>query len=50
MRNVGIVLLALVIGAAVLAPSLAPNHPDRRFPDLIYAPPTPGRLFGRSSS
>ena len=46
MRNVGIVLLALVIGAAVLAPWLAPNDPDRRFPELIYAPPTSVRLFG----
>lgn len=46
MRNVGIVLLSLVIGAVVFAPWLAPNDPDRRFPDLIYAPPTRVHFFG----
>ena len=46
MREAGVVLLCLVIGAAILAPWLAPNDPDRRFPDLIYAPPTPVHLFG----
>ena len=46
MRSVGIVLLALVIGASVLAPWLAPNDPDRRFPDLIYAPPSRVHFFG----
>jgi peptide/nickel transport system permease protein len=45
-RKAGIVLLSLVIGASVLAPWLAPNDPDRRFPDLIYAPPTRVHLFG----
>ena len=46
MRKAGIVLLCIVIGAAILAPWLAPNDPDRRFPDLIYAPPTAVHLFG----
>jgi peptide/nickel transport system permease protein len=45
-RKAGIVLLSLVIGAAILAPWLAPNDPNRRFPDLIYAPPTAVHLFG----
>ena len=46
MRTAGIVLLCIVIGAVVFAPWLAPNDPDRRFPDLIYAPPTAVHLFG----
>ncbi len=46
MRKAGVVLMCLVIGAAVLAPWLAPNDPDRRFPDLTYAPPTRVHLFG----
>ena len=46
MRKAGSVLLCIVIGAAILAPWLAPNDPDRRFPDLIYAPPTAVHLFG----
>jgi len=45
-RKAGIVLLCVVIGAAILAPWLAPNDPDRRFPDLIYAPPARVHLFG----
>jgi peptide/nickel transport system permease protein len=45
-RQVGIVLLWVVIGTAILAPWLAPNDPNRRFPDLIYAPPTSVHLFG----
>ena len=45
-RKAGIVLLSLVIGAAILAPWLAPNDPDRRFPDLIYAPPARVHMFG----
>jgi len=33
-------MLALVVVATVAAPWLAPNAPDDRFPDLLYAPPT----------
>jgi peptide/nickel transport system permease protein len=33
-------LLALIAAAALAAPWLAPHPPDRRFPDLLYAPPT----------
>lgn len=40
MRQVGRVLLALVIAVAAAAPWLAPNPPDRRFADSLYAPPT----------
>lgn len=40
MRAAGAVLLAVVIGVAALAPWLAPNPPDRRFSELLYAPPT----------
>ena len=50
MRKAGIVLLCVVIGAAILAPWLAPNDPDRRFPDLIYAPPTAAPVRRRRRS
>lgn len=45
MTRVGIALLACVCAGALLAPWLAPNPPGRRFTDLLYAPPTPVRLF-----
>ena len=48
MRTAGIVLLSVVIGAAILAPWLAPNDPNRRFSELIYAPPTDVHLFGEA--
>lgn len=34
-------LLVLIALAALAAPWLAPNPPNRRFDDLLYAPPTP---------
>jgi peptide/nickel transport system permease protein len=40
MRTAGQFLLAFVVLVAVAAPWLAPNSPDQRFPDLLYAPPT----------
>jgi peptide/nickel transport system permease protein len=46
MRSAGQLLLALVLLVAAAAPWLAPHAPDRRFPDLLYAPPTPVHLFG----
>ena len=49
-REAGIVLLCAVIGAVILAPWLAPNDPNRRFPDLIYAPPTRVHLFGETGA
>jgi peptide/nickel transport system permease protein len=39
-RRAGIALLAAVAVAAAMAPWLAPNPPDRTFPDLVHAPPT----------
>jgi len=45
MRRAGWVLLALVALAAAGAPWLAPNPPDVRFDDLLYAPPTPVRVL-----
>jgi peptide/nickel transport system permease protein len=50
MRQVGIAVLCVVIGAAIAAPWLAPNDPDTRFPNLIYAPPTPVHLFGNAGA
>ena len=50
MRTTGLVLLALVIAASLAAPLLAPNDPNRRFPDLQYAPPTPVHVFGEGST
>jgi peptide/nickel transport system permease protein len=40
MRTAGAVLLGLILLAAFLAPWLAPNPPNDRFADLLYAPPT----------
>ncbi len=40
MRTAGAVLLGLIVFAACAAPWLAPNPPNRRFTDLLYAPPT----------
>ena len=40
MRIAGAVLLGIIVLAACAAPWLAPNPPNRRFADLLYAPPT----------
>jgi peptide/nickel transport system permease protein len=40
MRTAGASLLAVIVLSALLAPWLSPNSPDRRFTDLLYAPPT----------
>ena len=45
MKRAGVVLLVLVAFAAAAAPWLAPNLPERRFPDLINAPPTRVRVW-----
>ena len=45
MKLAGRLLLGLVVLVAVAAPWLAPNPPDRRFADSLYAPPTPVRLL-----
>jgi len=39
-RRYGAALVIAVAAAALCAPWLAPNAPDRRFDDLLYAPPT----------
>jgi peptide/nickel transport system permease protein len=39
MKRAGQVLLIVVALAAIAAPFLAPNDPDRSFPDRLYAPP-----------
>jgi len=38
-------LLVLIALAALAAPWLAPNPPNRRFDNLLYAPPTPVHIF-----
>ncbi|HXH24904.1 MAG TPA: ABC transporter permease [Vicinamibacterales bacterium] len=48
MKPVGVILLLLVAAVAAAAPWIAPNPPTRRFPELLYAPPTPIHLFGPS--
>lgn len=40
MRRAGALLLTIVAAAAIAAPWLAPNPPNRRFNDLLLAPPT----------
>jgi peptide/nickel transport system permease protein len=39
-KQAGAALLVLVAAAALAAPWLAPNDPNRRFDHLLYAPPT----------
>ena len=50
MRRAGLVLLGLLLFGALAAPWLAPNSPDRRFTDLVHAPPTRVVLFDAASS
>jgi len=45
MRRAAWALLVLVAIAALAAPWLAPNPPNQRFDDLLYAPPTPIHIF-----
>ncbi len=45
MKRAGAGLLLLLTAGALLAPWLSPNPPNRRFTDLLYAPPTPIRVF-----
>jgi peptide/nickel transport system permease protein len=40
MRRAGLILLACVAIVAAAAPWLAPNPPDQRFDNFLYAPPT----------
>lgn len=47
MKRAGHLLLLLVVFVAIAAPWLAPNPPERRFPDLLYAPPTVVHLPGQ---
>lgn len=47
-KRVGSGVLLVVVVCALGAPWLAPNAPDRRFADLLYAPPTPVHLSGAS--
>jgi peptide/nickel transport system permease protein len=44
-RQLGLTMLFLVALVAFGAPWLAPNPPDRRFDDLLYAPPTTVHFF-----
>jgi peptide/nickel transport system permease protein len=44
-RRTGIALLAAVAIVTALAPWVAPNPPDRVFPNLLHAPPTRVRLW-----
>ena len=45
MKRAGAICLFAVIAASALAPWLAPNDPNARFNDLLYAPPTRVYLF-----
>ena len=48
MRRAGLILLLLVAAVAAAAPWLAPNAPDQRFDDLLFAPPTKIYMFGKN--
>ena len=50
MRPAGLALLLVVILAAAAAPWIAPNDPNVRFRDLMYAPPTEMHLFGENAT
>ena len=45
MRRAGLTLLLLLVSSVMAAPLLAPNAPDQRFGDLLYAPPTPVHIW-----
>ena len=45
MRRTGAVLIGLTAILALFAPWLSPNPPDRRFTELLYAPPTTVHVF-----
>jgi len=40
LKPLGVALLVVIAMCTLFAPWLAPNPPDRRFTDLLYAPPT----------
>jgi peptide/nickel transport system permease protein len=50
LRKTGAVLLLIVVAASVLAPWLAPNDPNTRHPDLLYAPPMRVHVLGGPST
>jgi peptide/nickel transport system permease protein len=50
MRRAGLLLLVLVVVAAAAAPVIAPNPPEQRFGDLLYAPPTRVHLWNHGIS
>jgi peptide/nickel transport system permease protein len=45
MRRAGRILFLLVLLLVAAAPVVAPNSPQQRFADLLYAPPTPIRIW-----
>lgn len=45
MRWGGLTLLVLLALSVMAAPLLAPNAPEQRFGDLLYAPPTPVHIW-----
>jgi hypothetical protein len=44
-KRLGYLIVAVMAAGALAAPLLAPNPPDRRFEDLLFAPPTRVHLF-----
>jgi peptide/nickel transport system permease protein len=45
-KRAGFVILVAIAAVAVAAPWLAPNSPQRRFADHLYAPPTRVHILG----
>jgi peptide/nickel transport system permease protein len=49
-RRLGQAVLWLVVACAIGAPWLSPNPPERRFADLLYAPPTRVHVGGATTA
>jgi len=44
-KRLGYLIVGVVVAGALAAPWLAPNPPEQRFEDLLFAPPTRVHLF-----
>ena len=47
---VGIAIVAMLVAAAACADAIRVNAPEQQFPDFVYAPPMPIRIFDRDGA